>query len=61
MGRCLRRTLKTRAGTSYYLARVVVEYSFGVKGMSFEQLTDPGVRDTDVLRELLADYAAGKL
>ena len=47
--------------TSYYLARVLVEYSLDVKGMSFEQLADPGVRDTEVMRELLADYAAGKL
>ena len=46
--------------TSYYLARVLVEYSLDVKGMSFEQLADPGVRDTDMMRELLADYAAGK-
>jgi hypothetical protein len=47
--------------TSYYLARVLVEYSLDVKGMSFEQLADPGVREADVMRELLADYAAGKL
>ena len=47
--------------TSYYLARVLVEYSLDIKGMSFEQLADPGVRDTDVMRELLADYAAGEL
>jgi len=47
--------------TSYYLARVLVEYSLDVKGMSFEQLADPGVREADVVRELLADYAAGKL
>ena len=47
--------------TSYYLARVLVEYSLDIKGMSFDQLADPGVRDTDVLRELLADYAAGSL
>lgn len=46
--------------TSYYLARVLVEYSLDVKGMSFEQLADPGVRDIDVMRELLADYAAGR-
>lgn len=47
--------------TSYYLARVLVEYSLDVKEMSFEQLADPGVRDTEVMRELLADYAAGRL
>ncbi len=47
--------------TSYYLARVLVEYSLDVKEMSFEQLADPGVRDTEVIRELFADYAAGKL
>jgi hypothetical protein len=47
--------------TSYYLARVLVEYSLDFKGMSFDQLADPGVSESDVLRELLADYAAGKL
>jgi hypothetical protein len=47
--------------TSYYLARVLVEYSLDVKGLNFEQLADPALRDTAVMRELLADYAAGKL
>lgn len=47
--------------TTYYLARVLVEYSLDVKGMSFEQLAAPGVREADVMRGLLADYAAGKL
>ena len=47
--------------TSYYLARVLVEYSLHVKGMTFEQLIDPAVRDTDVMREMLGDYAAGRL
>ena len=47
--------------TSYYVARVLVEYSLDVKGLSFEQLTDPAVRDVEVMRELLADYGAGKL
>lgn len=47
--------------TSYYLARVLVEYSLDAKGMSFEQLADPAVREADVMRELLAAYAAGRL
>jgi hypothetical protein len=59
-GRCIMASWARRF-SSNYLARVLVEYSLDVKGMSFEQLTDPGVRDTEVMRELLADYAAGKL
>ena len=46
--------------TTYYLARVMVEYSLDARGMSFAQLAEPGVREDVVLRDLLADYAAGK-
>jgi hypothetical protein len=46
--------------TTYYLARVMVEYSLDVRGMSFAQLADERVREDVVLRDLLADYAAGR-
>ena len=47
--------------TCYYLSRVLVEYSLDVRKMDFAQLADPGVIDTEVMRELLADYQAGRL
>lgn len=47
--------------TCYYLSRVLVEYLLDRKGMTFEQMAQPSVDETQTLNELLRDYRAGEL
>lgn len=47
--------------TCYYLARVLVEYSLDVKHLGFTGLAKPEVVEGEILREMLADYDAGRL
>ena len=47
--------------TCYYLARVLVEYLLDRKGMTFDQLMQPAVDESETLRELLGAYHAGNL
>lgn len=43
--------------TCYYLARVMVEYQLGVKGLTFAQLMDPAITDTATWREISSSLA----
>jgi hypothetical protein len=45
----------------YYISRVLMEYLFNVKGMSFDEVMQPGVTDHETLDELLTVYFAGTL
>ncbi len=45
--------------TCYYLSRVLVEYLLDKKGLSFDQLAQPSVNESEPLRELLGAYHAG--
>jgi hypothetical protein len=58
-------SIKNEAGypgfTCYYIGRVLLEYLFDVKGLSFDEVMSPGTRDTDALNELIAAYEAGGL
>jgi hypothetical protein len=45
----------------YYVGRVLLEYLFDVKGLSFDEVFAPEVRDTDTLYELIAAYESGSL
>jgi len=47
--------------TCYYLARVLVEYVLDRKGLSFGELAQPSISESETLRELLRDYYAGAL
>ncbi len=45
----------------YYIARVLMEYLFDVKGLRFDEVMQPGVTDHETLDELLTVYFAGTL
>ena len=47
--------------TCYYLSRVLVEYLLDKKGLSFDELAQPSVNESETLRELLGAYRAGDL
>jgi len=47
--------------TCYYLSRVLVEYLIDRKGLTFDQLMQPSVNESETLRELLGAYHAGTL
>jgi len=47
--------------TCYYLSRVLVEYALDIRRLSFDQLMQPAVSDSEMLRELLSAYRAGEL
>ena len=47
--------------TCYYIGRVLLEYLFDFKGLSFEDVMSPDVRDTDTLNELIVAYEVGSL
>jgi len=47
--------------TSYYLARLMVEYVLDVQHGNFARLVDPATGDLDVLARLFSDYSAGRL
>ena len=47
--------------TCYYLARVLVEYQLDRKGLTFDQLMQPSVDESETLRELLRAYHTGEL
>ena len=47
--------------TCYYLSRVLVEYVLDKKGMTFDQLMQASVNESETLREILAAYHAGEL
>jgi hypothetical protein len=50
-----------RWNTCYYITRVMVEYSLDIKGMTFHELMNPGITDTETLAELFAAYENGTL
>jgi hypothetical protein len=47
--------------TCYYLSRVLVEYLLDEKGLTFDQLMQPSVTESETLREMLGAYHAGDL
>jgi len=47
--------------TCYYLARVLVEYVMDTKGLTFDQLMQPSIKESETLREMLAAYHAGEM
>jgi hypothetical protein len=47
--------------TCYYLSRVLVEYLLDEKGLTFDQLMQPSVTESETLREMLGAYDAGDL
>ncbi len=47
--------------TCYYIGRVLLEYLFDVRGMSFDEVMNRGVADTETLYELIAAYESGNL
>jgi hypothetical protein len=47
--------------TCYYLSRVLVEYLLDRKGLTFDELAQPSVNESQTLRELLGAYRAGAL
>jgi hypothetical protein len=50
-----------RWNTCYYVARVMVEYNLDIKGMSFHELMNPRITDSETLAELFAAYESGTL
>lgn len=47
--------------TCYYLSRVLVEYLLDRRGLTFDELAQPSVTESETLRELLGAYHAGDL
>jgi hypothetical protein len=47
--------------TCYYLSRVLVEYLLDRKGLTFDQLMQPSVMESETLNELLSAYRSGEL
>lgn len=47
--------------TCYYLSRVLVEFLLDVEGMSFDELMDPSVSDTETFEKLMRAHRAGRL
>ncbi len=47
--------------TCYYISRVLLEYLFDVKGLSFDEVMIPSIIDTDTFNELIAVFEAGNL
>jgi hypothetical protein len=47
--------------TCYYLSRVLVEYLLDRKGLTFDELAQPSVNESETLRELLGAYRDGEL
>jgi hypothetical protein len=47
--------------TCYYISRVLVEYVLDHKGMTFQELMSPAIRDGELLTELVAAYEDGTL
>ena len=45
----------------YYIGRVLLEYLFEVKGLTFDEAFAPEIRDTDTLYELIEAYESGSL
>lgn len=45
--------------TCYYIGRVLLEYLFNVKGLTFDEVMTPDVTDTDTLVELISAYESG--
>jgi len=47
--------------TCYYIARVLLEYLFNVKGLTFDAVMSPGITDVATFKELILAYESGSL